>query len=170
MSYDLMVFDPAVAPRDRAAFKAWYEKVVDWPDDESAFDPATSSSALQEWYRSMLPKWPDMQDTANDDSDNPHITGYSFAAHAIYVDFRWSVAEEAYDDVRSAAVSHQVGFYDVSGDEGDGEIYFPGDELRPSSGGGWRQVSADFRSGNLDKYIFAAKPKRSWFDFFRRKK
>lgn len=170
MSYDLMVFDPASAPRDRAEFKAWYEKQVDWPEDDSPFDASIPSATLQSWRNAMLPNWPDMQEIGDDQVDDPHVTGYSFSPHAIYVDFRWTVADEAYDAVRRLAVEHQVGFYDVSGDEGDGEIYFPGDQLRPPSQGGWRNVAADFRSGDVYKYIASAEqPKRRWFDLFRRK-
>ena len=168
-----MVFDPVAAPRDRASFKAWYEKVVDWPDDDSTYDPATPSTALRSWYGAMLQGWPSMQEIDDDDPDfdSPKVTGYSFHPHAIYIDFRWSVAEEAYDATRRLAVAHGVGFYDVSGDEGDGEIYFPGDTLQAESNGGWRQVAADFRSGDLSKYINQAEPtKRRWFDFFRRSK
>ena len=171
MSYDLMVFNPAVAPPDRLAFKAWYEKVVDWPDDNSVFDPATSSADLRAWYEAMLRNWPNMQEIEDDQIDDPKVTGYSFSPHAIYIDFRWTVAEEAYVATRSLAIEHGVGFYDVSGDEGDGEIYFPGDAPRPASDGGWRQIAADFRSGDLSKYALPPEPiKRRWFDIFRRTK
>ena len=33
MSYDLMVFDPASAPRTRAAFLEWYEQGQDGDED-----------------------------------------------------------------------------------------------------------------------------------------
>ena len=166
-----MVFDPAMAPRDRLSFMAWYERQVDWPDDDSTFNPATSSPARRSWYEGMLPDWPNMQEVGDDQVDDPHITGYSFTPHAIYVDFRWSAAEEAYEATRRIAVKYEVGFYDVSGDEGDGEIYFPGDTLRSPSGGAWRQIATDFQSGDLSKYTGQSEPpKRRWFDFFRRNK
>jgi hypothetical protein len=63
----------------------------------------------------------------------------------IYATFPWSLAEEIYPIFRQLAVESGVGFYDVSGDEGDGEIYFPGDALRPPSEGEWRGVAAQFR-------------------------
>ncbi|MEK6637199.1 MAG: hypothetical protein AABY88_03855 [Pseudomonadota bacterium] len=170
MSYDLMVFDPNAAPRERGEFSAWYQKQVDWPDDDSGFDPATSSPALQKWYEAMLADWPNMQEVSDDEVDNPRITDYSFGPSIIYIGYRWSEADDAYDTTRRLALEHGVGFYDVSGDEGDGEIFFPGDELRPPSDGAWRNVAADFRSGNLSKYIPPMEPaKRRWFDFFRRK-
>ncbi len=112
----------------------------------------------------MLPNWPDMQTVDDERVDDPHVTGYSFGKHLIYVDFRWSVAEEAYEAVRRLAIEHRVGFYDVSGDEGDGEIYFPGDAPMPPSGGVWREVADKFRSLEIDP----AKPKAGWFSIFRR--
>ena len=170
MSYDLFVFDPSAAPRDRAAFLAWFNEQVG--DSECYF--VGSSEGLRAWHNVMLPKWPDMQEVDDDQADDPHVTGYSCTPQSIYIDFRWSVAEEAYEATRRNAVECKVGFYDVSGDDGDGEIYFPGDELRDPSAGGWRRVAEDFRSGDMSKYIPEhflqdAKPKRRWFDFFRRK-
>ena len=37
----------------------------------------------------------------------------------IYAVFSWSVADEAYELMRSLAQKHKVGFFDVSGDDGD---------------------------------------------------
>jgi hypothetical protein len=170
MSYDLFVFDPSAAPRERAAFLAWFNNQVE--DGECYF--VGSSVCLQAWHNAMLPQWPDMQEIDDDQADDPHVTGYSCTPQSIYIDFRWSVAEEAYEATRRNAVQHGVGFYDVSGDDGDGEIYFPGEELRPPSEGKWREVAGDFRSGDIRKYIpdhflQDAPPKRSWLDFFRRK-
>ena len=153
MSYDLLVFEPTVAPRDREAFYAWYKAFMESQDDETAYDLSTTSAKLQTWYHAMIADWPDMQKVSDDEIDSPRITGYSFAEHAIYLDFRWSEAEDAYDAVRKSAEEQGIGFYDVSGDEGDGEIYFPDGQLAPPSQGGWRDVAADFRSGDISKYI-----------------
>ena len=108
---------------------------------------------------------------ATDDDDLIDRAGdYNIGRSMIYATFPWSLAEEIYPVVRRLAVECNVGFYDVSSDEGDGEIYFPGSELRPPSGGAWRDVAADFKSGNLSKYVNQTEPpKRRWFDFFRRK-
>jgi hypothetical protein len=170
VSYDLFVFDPAAAPRDRAAFMEWFGEQTEWSDESAdAFDPSTASSKLRRWREALLPSWPDMQDAnlSEEQLDDAHVTGYSFAPGSIYLDFRWSVAEEAYDAVRSSAVEHELGFYDVSGDEGNGEIYFPGDVLRTPSGGAWRAISDQFKSLEATS---EAPAKARWFDFFRRAK
>lgn len=162
MSYDLLVFDPTAAPRDRARFIDWYQQQTNWSADIN--DTASLAEGLRCWHQAMLPNWPDMQTVDDEQVDDPHVTGYSLGEHVIYVDFRWSVAEEAYEAVRRLAVEHRVGFYDVSGDEGDGEIYFPSDTPKPPSGGAWRDVADQFRS--LENK--PAKPKAGWFGIFRR--
>ena len=70
---------------------------------------------------------------------------YSIGHHVIYVAFRRNVAEDVYPVVRRLAVKYGVGFYDVSGDDGDGEIHFPGEELKSESQGAWREVSRKFK-------------------------
>lgn len=47
---------------------------------------------------------------------------YSSGKHAIYTDFRWSVAQKAYNAMFGKAKKYGVGFYDVSG---SGKIYVP---------------------------------------------
>ena len=46
-------------------------------------------------------------------------TDYSIGHHVIYAAFSWSVADEAYEKMKELAQKHGVGFYDVSGDDGD---------------------------------------------------
>src|SRR5690606_41938535 len=54
MSFDLMVFDPGVAPRERAAFMQWYEQQNEWAEDHDYDDPALASPALQRWFADMV--------------------------------------------------------------------------------------------------------------------
>lgn len=44
---------------------------------------------------------------------------YCIGRDVIYVAFAWSVADEAYKLMRSLAQKHNVGFFDVSTDNGD---------------------------------------------------
>ena len=147
MSYDLLVFEPSAAPRERNAFAAWWNKTAEWGEGHSYDDPGVTTERLRAWYQQIEAKWPCLNGPGfqEENLDSPRLTDYSIGKDAIYAGFRWSLAEEAYEDVRRLAVKHAVGFYDVSGDEGDGEIYFPGDTLRPASQGAWRQVAQQFR-------------------------
>lgn len=47
------------------------------------------------------------------------LTDYSFCIAVIYATFAWSVADEAYKMMRALAQKHKVGFFDVSGSEGE---------------------------------------------------
>jgi len=146
MSYDLMVFDAASAPRDREAFMEWYDIQTQWTEGHSYDDPAVTTPALHSWYDAIRQTYPNMNGPgAADDDHVDDAADYSVGRHVIYGAFRWSQAEEVYPLVRRLAVEHGVGFYDVSGDDGDGEIYFPGDELKPESGGAWRDLSRQFK-------------------------
>jgi hypothetical protein len=146
MSYDLVVFDPNVAPRERGEFIAWFQRQTEWSEGHAYDDPAVTTPALRGWYEAIRQDYPNLNGPgAADDDHVDDAVDYSIGKNLIYAAFRWTQAEDAYPVVRRLAVEHQVGFYDVSGDEGDGEIYFPGDTLRPPSGGAWREVAKQFR-------------------------
>ena len=147
MSYDLMVFDPEVAPRERSAFRAWYQQQTQWTEDRDYSDPAGTTQSLLRFYHAIREHYPAMNgpDATQDDDLIDRAGDYSIGASMIYATFPWSLAEEVYPRFRAAAVDCGVGFYDVSGDEGGGEIYFPGDTPHPPSQGAWRDVAAEFR-------------------------
>jgi hypothetical protein len=171
MSYDVVLFEPSTTPRDREGFKQWFERQTDWDDNHNYMDPNSTTPALRNWYEVIRQDYPAMNgpDACEDDDAMDRTGDYNFGPDFIYVTYPWSLAEEIYDRVRATAVQCEVGFYDVSGDDGDGEIYFPGDQLRPPSQGAWRQIAADFQTSDLSKYIAQAEqPKRRWFDIFRR--
>ena len=150
MSYDLLVFEPSAAPRSREQFIAWWEAQAEWTESHSYCDPVVATASLRGWYEEIRQEFPNLNGpgSPHDEGDfnHPRLTDYSIGKVVIYACFPWSEAEAAYEMVRMLAVKHEVGFYDVSGDEGDGEIYFPGDVLRAPSGGAWRQIANQFRS------------------------
>lgn len=125
MSYDLMVFDPTVAPRDRDEFMRWYQAQTQWSEPHDYSDPARCSSQLAALYLDMRHEFPDMRSVDHDglDEGNLKITDYSLGYSMLYLAFRWPVAESAYAATRAAAVRHGVGFFDASAD--DAEIWFP---------------------------------------------
>ncbi len=146
MSYDLLVFDPNDAPRNLAAFKEWWHQQAEWGEGHSYDDPAATTPSLRAWFDEIRQTFPPMNGPlASNDYDDARVTDYSIGHHLIYAAFAWTEAENAYPIVRDLAVKHSVGFYDASGDEGDGEIFFPGDVLRAPSGGAWREVAKEFR-------------------------
>jgi hypothetical protein len=146
VSYDLAVFDPVSAPRDREKFMAWYRAQTEWTEGHQYDDPKVTSPALRTWYEAARRVYPNMNGPGRADDDQlDKAADYTIGSVMIYATFPWSLAEEVYPIFRSLAVDHEVGFYDVSGDDGDGEIHFPGDALRPPSQGAWRDIAAEFR-------------------------
>ena len=129
MSYDLMVFEPSAAPRNRDAFMEWFKEQAEWSEDHDYDDHAVTSPALQSWYKDIIQKYPPMAGPlANyDDVDNPRATDYSIGRNVIYSAFSWSESGEAFTDMRELAIKHSVGFFDASAVEG--EILFPGDAV-----------------------------------------
>lgn len=126
MSYDLMVFDPATAPRDRASFLAWNEKQSEWQESHGYNDPEIPSPALKRWFQEIIKTFPPMNGPlAGEDVDDPKTTDYYLGRSVIYGAFVWSEAEAAYKHVKELATKYGVGFFDVSGEDGD--IWWPVD-------------------------------------------
>jgi len=129
MSYDLMVFEPSRAPKEKESFMEWYEQQVQWSEEHEYNDSSVCSEALQRFYRELAEYFPNMN--ADDEifeameaagTDN-RLTDYSLGSAVIYAAFAYSVAGEAYTTMRELALKHKVGFFDVSSD--NGEIIFP---------------------------------------------
>lgn len=126
MSYDLAVFDPEAAPREKAAFLAWFEQQTDWQDERTYDDPALCAPGLRAWMLDMISEGflaMNGPHAAPDDADMSRVTGYSINTSLIYADFRWSQVEAAYEAVFRLAQKHRLGFFDVSAD--DGQVWWP---------------------------------------------
>lgn len=124
MSYDLMVFDPTVAPRNRAAFLDWQNRQLEEEKPDGCDDPKIPAPALRKWFRAIIKTFPPMNGPrAGDDPDDPKVTDYSLGRSVIYAAFAWSEAKAAHEHVKELATKHGVGFFDVSGEEGD--IWWP---------------------------------------------
>jgi hypothetical protein len=124
MSYDLMVFRPDSAPKTRSEFMTWYHEQIKWSEGHSYNDPIVTSEELKSWFTAMISAFPAMNGPyAVDDSDNEFVTDYCIGKDVIYVTFAWSIAERAYEVMKSFAEKHEVGFFDASANDGD--ILFP---------------------------------------------
>jgi hypothetical protein len=126
MSYDLMIFEESVAPKKKEDFMLWYSEQVKWKEDHDYQDHSVTSEALRNWFMDMIKTFPPMNGplaSFEDDDDDEKLTDYSIGKNIIYAAFAWSVQEEAYKAMRTLAIKHKVGFFDVSTD--NGEILFP---------------------------------------------
>lgn len=115
-----MVFDPTAAPRDHDPFRKWYKEQCEWPESHGYNDPNRPAPALREWFQAIIETFPPMNGPlASDDLESSRRTDYSLGRSVIYAAFAWSQAEAAYKLVKDLARRHGVGFFDVSGTEGD---------------------------------------------------
>lgn len=127
MSYDLMVFDPASAPRTRAAFLEWYAQQQGADEERPpSDDPKSLTPALQNWFSEMIQTFPPLNGplATDENVDDPKATDYGLARRYIYACFGWSQAEAAFEHTVKLAEKHRVGFFDVSSDESD--VWIPG--------------------------------------------
>jgi len=122
-----MVFEKARAPITKAEFMKWYETQTEWSEDHDYQTPSVSSLTLQNWYQSMKSVFPPMngidaptdeQIEENEELEN-NLADYCIGRDVIYVAFGWSVANKAYELAKQLAKQHNVGFFDVSTDDGD---------------------------------------------------
>jgi hypothetical protein len=133
VSYDLMVFDPDAAPRDRAAFMAWYARQTQWTETHGYNNPDVPTPALRAWFVEMIRSFPPMNGPLrSDDPDDPTVTDYGVGEMVIYAAFAWSQAEAAHERVKELAAKHRVGFFDVS--SSDVWLPTPGGKLEKMKG------------------------------------
>ena len=127
MSYDLMVFEKTKAPNTKEEFMAWYEKQTAWEEKHDSQTGGFSSPALKICF--MKRKYfsppmngvyaPGLEQLEKDGDLESRLVDYCIGREVIYAAFPWSAVEEAYETVRRLARKHDVGFFDVSGSEGD---------------------------------------------------
>jgi hypothetical protein len=119
MSYDLLVFEPGKAPKERGAFLSWWEDTAEWSEGHSYDDPKVSTPRLRDWFLEMIESYPALNGPFSSrefPEDEATVTDYSVGKDAIYAAFAWSKAEAAYAQVFSLAAKHQLGFFDASSD------------------------------------------------------
>ena len=100
---------------------------MEWTEEHDYQTIGVSSPSLQNWFMEMTEKFPPMNgeytpnldplDEAEAEDLERHSVDYSIGRDMIYAAFSWSVAEEAYEQMRSLAQKHGVGFFDVSGEK-----------------------------------------------------
>lgn len=122
MSYDLMVFDKASAPKTKAEFMTWYDHQTEWTEGHSYDDPAITSESLRNWFFEMIKVFPALNGPYSVDEESDRTTDYCIGRDVIYAAFAWSMTAPAYKTMYELAQKHQVGFFDASG---TGEIFFP---------------------------------------------
>ncbi|PZF71252.1 hypothetical protein [Taibaiella soli] len=123
MSYDLMVFSAAAAPRDRQFFMKWYEQKMEADTESACYERDAAAPELVAWMKAMTEVFPVGEPLAISDKTENRVASYWMDTDLICISFPWNFAEDAYFFTRKFAEKYKVGFFDVSADEGD--IIFP---------------------------------------------
>jgi hypothetical protein len=126
MSYDLMVFEPEVAPKDHSGFMAWCNEQTRWNEGRSYNDPTITSVRLQAWFSEIVRSFPPLNGPlAEEELPEVEATAadYAIGEKMIYIAFAWSKAELAYQTTLSTAAKHNLGFFNVSST--DEEVWLP---------------------------------------------
>lgn len=135
MSYDLMVFNKDKEFANKAEFLAWYDKFTEYEEAVDYSDYKHTTQALQNFFLELIQFYPPLNGELFDEDklyefeeQGNYGLEFSIGKDGIYLAFAWSNADDAYDKVRELAIKHQVGFFDVSSNDGD-VIYANGDKL-----------------------------------------
>jgi hypothetical protein len=126
MSCDLMVFDPAAAPRTYPAFIKWYKEHTQWPKGPDYYDPSNTTPALRSWFMDMIQTFPSLNgpfSTVVDVGESPYEVDYNIEAHLILCGFRCEVGDEVDKAMRSLAEKHQLGIFSCMSRYGG--LFFP---------------------------------------------
>ena len=126
MSFDLMVFDPAVAPTSAEAFAAWQRELTAWHEnDEFRLDPVKAGAAPKAWFMEMIRHFPPKDGPFSLPGWDQRRTwaAYRFAEPLCWAQFRVEDTEMAASLGFEAARRHGLGVHDIGG---DGRVWIPG--------------------------------------------
>jgi hypothetical protein len=128
LSYDLAVFDPAVAPRNPDDFLLWFEQQTEWSEPHSYDNPKVSSAPLRAFFLDIINEFPAMNGpyspyAKEDPEDESLPADYSVGTSLIYATFAWSKDESAYECMFRLAEKHGLGFFPCSNGNA---IWLPG--------------------------------------------
>ena len=129
MSYDLMVFAPEAAPKEREPFMEWYEQQCEWGEGHSYDNPDVSTPGLRAWFLEMIQSFPALNGPFSSEElpeDEDSATDYSVGRSVIYAAFAWPKADQAHELAFRLAGMHGVAFFDASSDKG--EVWMPDDK------------------------------------------
>ena len=156
MSANLLVFEKEKAPKQPIAFLKWFYKKVEWGADRDYNDIDSTSQRLIDFYFELKEEFPPMNgkyalDDASLETDpnlEIRLTDYCIDDDLIYMDFAWSVADEAGNKVKELAFKHGLGFFDMFNVYPDKDTIIEIPQIAPEE---------------IDEYSDEEKPKKGFF-------
>jgi hypothetical protein len=122
MSFDLMVFDPALVKyQEREAFIEWYYQTTEWDGTHDYNDLGATSEPLRKWMADITIKYPSMNGPFAipvEEIDDANLADYSISPDSVYVSFAWSDALGGRKETVTLAEKYGLGVFDASGLQG----------------------------------------------------
>jgi hypothetical protein len=122
MSYDILVFDPAHAPKEREAFVEWWDLQAYWSEPHRYNDPAVTTSSLRTWFMEMIERFPALSGPYASSPDQ-RTASYCIGYYLIYIAISFD-KQATYERAYELAGKHHLGLYEASSP--DGELWLPG--------------------------------------------
>jgi len=122
MSFDLMVFDPDVVPRDKKPFNAWFDQDSADMSQTGGYDSNRAErDEFHRFYEQMREVFTPFNGPDNvplpDDASQIRILrtcGYTFQPHSLYMSFRWPAQDFARAACSTFSKELGLGFYHMS--------------------------------------------------------
>lgn len=117
MSYHLLVFAPAAAPKEAVAFGLWFQAQTEWPEHHDYEDPAVATLSLKAWCLEMMQRFPPRSGPYRDElppEDKSLLADYSIGRNIVFVAVQLAQAKAALALARELAAQHCVGLYEAS--------------------------------------------------------
>lgn len=115
-----MVFDKASVPRHKEDFMRWYDIQTEWSEEQNYSDISITTDKLRLWYYDIIDSFAPLEEYSHESEilHSKHSAEYVIGENIIYCAFDWSDAQEAYAICLMLAEKHELGFFDVSSEEG----------------------------------------------------
>jgi hypothetical protein len=134
MSFDVMVFDPDIAPYDKDGFRDWYESET---GEKAARSSSTPEVADKDAFRDFYEQMREVFSPFNGPDDVPLPTDvsqirilrtceYFFRPHSVYMCFRWPAQDFARAACSTFAKALNLGLFQTSSKYP--QARFPGDK------------------------------------------
>ena len=114
MSYDLAVFDPSIAPAERAGFLDWFRVETDWARELDYNNPDNLGPVVLAFFMEHIEQFPPMNGPLKVDSHSTKVSDYSCAPGLLYIASVYSEAQAVFEETRRLAAKHECGFFDVT--------------------------------------------------------
>lgn len=129
MSYELVVFEPAAVPRERAQFLLWYEKQSEFSEPRDYNNPTGLSAMVKPWFMEIITQFPPLNGPYSPKewpADDSYVTDYGLGGRFIIAGFGWAKAERAFQMAFRLAAKHGLGFFEAGA--ASGGVWLPGED------------------------------------------